>query len=99
MFVEKSRLPADHPIRFIGRRKTNIFTLIQVACLFGLWTFKQNSATAIFFPSVIGFLMLLRAAILPKFFTEEQLADLGDSTPDWTVGFKNNKKQQIQSSS
>lgn len=82
MFVEKSRLPADHPIRFIGRRKTNIFTLTQVACLIGLWTFKQNSATAIFFPSVIGFLMFLRAAVLPKFFTEDELGDLGDPTPE-----------------
>jgi HCO3- transporter family len=80
-FVESNRLPADHPILFIGRKKTTIFTIIQVACLFGLWTFKQNSATAIFFPSVIGFLMFLRSFILPKIFTEDELVDLGDPTP------------------
>lgn len=80
-FVERNRLPADHPIKFIGRKKTAIFTLIQVACLFGLWTFKQNSATAIFFPSVIGFLMFLRGFILPKIFTEDELIDLGDPSP------------------
>jgi len=80
-FVETTRLPDDHPIKFIGRKKTTIFTLIQVACLFGLWTFKQNSATAIFFPSVIGFLMVIRSYILPKFFTENELIDLGDPTP------------------
>jgi hypothetical protein len=80
-FVETNRLPQDHPIRFIGRKKTTIFTVIQVACLFGLWTFKQNSATAIFFPSVIGFLMFLRSFVLPKYFTEEELIDLGDPTP------------------
>jgi HCO3- transporter family len=80
-FVETSRLPEDHPIRFIGRKKTTIFTAVQVACLLGLWTFKQNSATAIFFPSVIGFLMLIRLYVLPKFFTEDELVDLGDPTP------------------
>lgn len=80
-FVERNRLPSDHPILFIGRKKTTIFTAIQVACLFGLWTFKQNSATAIFFPSVIGFLMFLRWFILPNFFTEDELMDLGDPTP------------------
>lgn len=80
-FVETARLPADHPIKFIGRKKTTIFTMVQVACLVGLWTFKQNSATAIFFPSVIGFLMVIRSYILPKFFTEEELIDLGDPTP------------------
>lgn len=80
-FVERSRLPPDHPIQYIGRKKTTIFTLIQVVCLFGLWLFKQNSAIAVFFPSVIGLLMLFRAFILPKFFTEDELVDLGDPTP------------------
>jgi hypothetical protein len=80
-FVETKRLPADHPIRYIGRKKTMIFTFIQIMCLFGLWTFKQNSFTAIFFPSVIGFLIAIRAFILPRFFTEDELNDLGDPTP------------------
>ena len=82
MFVEKSRLPEGHPIRYIGRRKTNLFTLTQVGCLLGLWGFKQNSATAIFFPSVIGFLVVIRSYLLPKVFTEDELIDLGDPTPE-----------------
>jgi hypothetical protein len=80
-FVETKRLPVDHPIRYIGRKKTMIFTFIQILCLCGLWTFKQNSSTAIFFPSVIGFLIAIRAIILPRFFTEDELNDLGDPTP------------------
>lgn len=80
-FVETSRLSDDHPIKFIGRRKTTIFTAVQLACLGGLWTFKQNPATAIFFPGVIGVLMLIRSLALPKVFTEEELVDLGDPTP------------------
>ena len=80
-FVEKNRLPDDHPIKFIGRKKTNIFTITQVACLLGLWAFKQNNSTAMFFPSVIGLLMLIRSFVLPRFLTEDELVDLGDPTP------------------
>lgn len=81
LFVETSRLPDDHPIKFIGRQKTLLFTSIQVACLYALWLFKQNSNTAIFFPSVIGLMMAIRSFVLPKFFTERELVDLGDPTP------------------
>jgi len=79
--AEKARLPEDHPIHVVGRKKMNIFTVIQIACLIGLWSFKQNTATAIFFPSVIGLLMLIRSFVLPKFFTEKEFRSLGDPTP------------------
>jgi hypothetical protein len=58
-----------------------VFTLVQTFCLYGLWRFKQNSSTAIFFPSAIGLLMAIRSFVLPKFFTEDELDDLGDPTP------------------
>jgi hypothetical protein len=80
-FVEKNRLPKDHPIRYIGRKKTFAFTGVQILCLIGLWCFKQNTATSIFFPGVIGLLILIRAKVLPLFFTEDELTDLGDPTP------------------
>jgi hypothetical protein len=80
-FAERGRLPEDHPLNTIGRKKTYLFTLIQIACLAGVWTFKQNTATAIFFPSVIGLLMLIRSFVLPKLFSEEELTSLGDATP------------------
>lgn len=76
--VESDRLETDHPIRMIGRKRTNIFTLIQAFCLAGLWTFKECSATAIFFPSVIGMLMVLRTFLLPKVFSFRELAALGE---------------------
>mmetsp|Transcript_23 Transcript_23/g.43 ORF Transcript_23/g.43 Transcript_23/m.43 type:complete len:624 (+) Transcript_23:296-2167(+) len=79
--AETSRLAADHPIRVLGRRKMNAFTAVQMFCLMGLWGFKACSATAIFFPSVIGMLMVIRSFVLPKFFTERELKALGDETP------------------
>lgn len=79
--AEAARLPETHPINVLGRKKMNIFTLVQVACLAGLWTFKQNSATAIFFPGVIGLLMAIRKWILPRFFTARELEALGDPSP------------------
>jgi hypothetical protein len=80
-FVEKERLPADHPIQTLGRGRMGLFTVIQVFCLMGLWTFKSNPSTAIFFPSVIGMLMVLRWFALPKLFSETELVELGDPTP------------------
>ena len=80
-FVETDRLPEDHPILTVGRKRTGLFTAIQVACLGGLWAFKSNPSTAIFFPSAIGVLMLVRSFVLPRIFDEEELVELGDPTP------------------
>ena len=80
-FVESERLPEDHPIQTLGRKRMGIFTGIQVLCLAGLWAFKSNPSTAIFFPSVIGLLMAIRALALPKIFSEYELVELGDPTP------------------
>jgi len=79
--AEKSRLPDDHPIHTLGRKRMNWFTASQVACLAGLWAFKQNASTAIFFPSVIGMLMVIRGLVLPRIFSETELKALGDATP------------------
>lgn len=79
--AEKSRLPPDHPIYVLGRKKMNMFTALQACCLAGLWSFKQNSATVIFFPGMIGVLMAIRSFVLPRFFTEEEFIALGDPTP------------------
>ena len=78
---EKSRLGPEHPIHVLGRKKMNMFTALQACCLAGLWQFKQNSATAIFFPGVIGVLMAIRSFVLPRFFSEEEFVALGDPTP------------------
>jgi len=78
-FAESKRLPGDHPIQLLGRKKMNLFTSIQILCLGGLWAFKQNTATAIFFPSVIGMLMAIRVYVLPKIFSEEELKALGET--------------------
>ena len=59
----------------------NLFTSIQVLCLAGLWSFKQNPATSVFFPSLIGLLMIIRSFVLPMIFTEDDLDALGDPTP------------------
>lgn len=79
--AEAKRLPSEHPINILGRKKMNIFTAVQILCLTGLWTFKQNSSTAIFFPGVIGVLMGIRKWVLPRYFTEEEFSALGDPSP------------------
>uniref|UniRef100_A0A7S1VPE3 Bicarbonate transporter-like transmembrane domain-containing protein n=1 Tax=Grammatophora oceanica TaxID=210454 RepID=A0A7S1VPE3_9STRA len=88
MMAETNRLPKTHPVHKVGRRKMNIFTMIQVACLIGLWSFKSHPSTTIFFPSMIGLLVLVRSFLLPKFFTEDELEALGDPTPRGRISFR-----------
>jgi len=75
---ERRSLPVGHPIYTLGRKKMGYYTGLQVLCLGGLWEFKRNTSTAIFFPSVIGLLMFIRAAVLPKFFSKEDFEILDD---------------------
>ena len=80
-FVEPKRLPVGHPVHLIGRKKVNVFTSLQLFCLWMLWAFKQNPNTAMFFPGVIGILIAIRLIILPRFYTENELLALGDPAP------------------
>lgn len=81
MFAESARLPDGHCIKLMGRKKVVMYTLIQIGCLMALWGFKSCSATAIFFPSVIGMLMAIRSFFLPMFLSEDEFEMLGDTTP------------------
>ena len=59
----------------------NSYSLLQFAYLSGIWAFKQCSATTIFFPIVIGSLMLIRCKLLTKFCAEKDFVALRDETP------------------
>ena len=48
----------------LGRKRVLRFTGVQCGCLAALWLLKLNKATAMVFPSVIGVLLVLRAALL-----------------------------------
>ena len=80
-FAERRRLPDNNPLNLLGRKKTLIYTGVQVLCLLGLFGFKQIPAITIFFPAMIGVLMSIRAFILPKIFSEDDFVALGDPTP------------------
>lgn len=66
----------------IPARTIHLFTLLQLFCLSLLWALKLNKKTSMFFPAVIGCLMLIRSLIAPKFFSPTELAaldsDIGD---------------------
>jgi len=51
----------------------------QAGCLAILWILKSFKPTAMFFPSVIGGLVIIRRKVLPKFFTSKEL-DVLDSS-------------------
>lgn len=76
--AEKKRLPDEHPINVLGRKKMNLYTGVQVLCLVGLFGFKQLPAITIFFPAMIMVLMAIRSFLLPNFFTEDEFVAMGD---------------------
>ena len=79
IFYDEAKLPASSPIRKLGRETVARYIGLQFFCLSVLWSLKSFKPTAIFFPSVIGALVLLRRYVLPKMFSPEDL-DVLDSS-------------------
>lgn len=77
MLMDPTRLPAWVPS--IPLSQTRKFTVLQVACLGMLWAMKLNEATAIYFPSMIASLMLIRSLIAPRVFPSTTLEALDAS--------------------
>ena len=77
--VDPDLLPADSISRRVGRSTALRYTMVQIACLAGLWTLKSSKRAALFFPSVIGLLVLIRNKVLPRLFSKEELAILDRS--------------------
>ena len=77
VWLDEDRLNIDcqdeRQMVVLGRGAVARFTAIQALCLAALWALKLNPATALIFPSVIGVLMVLRAKVLPKIFTTQEL--------------------------
>ena len=82
MVSDVSRLPDDSPFRKLGRTTVNKFTAIQLVCLSILWALKSNPATGMFFPSVIGLLILTRSYLIPKLFSRDEIALLDEVRED-----------------
>ena len=74
--LDASRNVVERSMVELGRRKVAKFTAVQASCLAVLWGLKLNKATAMVFPSVIGVLLVLRAALLPRVFSPRELLTL-----------------------
>ena len=57
----------------LGRPAVVRFTALQCLCLAALWALKLSPATALVFPSLIGVLMLVRAKLIPTFFSSREI--------------------------
>jgi hypothetical protein len=73
LFVDPALYPDDSPMRKIRPRIVNAFTAIQFVCLGTLWTLKMIPQTTLFFPAVIGLLMVVRSFLLPRLFSSQAL--------------------------
>ncbi|KAA8497371.1 Band 3 anion transport protein [Porphyridium purpureum] len=83
MFVDPKLYPSDSPMRKVKPLTVFLYTLIQTACLALLFVLKVIPATSIFFPTVIGTLMLIRRSIVGQVFSSDELLVLdGDIAGD-----------------
>jgi len=73
LFVDPTLYPEDSPMRKVRPRTVNLFTALQIACLGMLWALKVNPKTSLFFPSVIGTLMVIRSQIASRIFPQSAL--------------------------
>ena len=76
LFVQPELLPQDSVFRTLKKDVVAKYLSAQGVMLSLIWYLKQNKKYSIFFPSCIGLLAMIRAKILPKFFTEEELVAL-----------------------
>ncbi|CEM37273.1 unnamed protein product [Vitrella brassicaformis CCMP3155] len=75
-FADRELLPFESKFRQLPRSVVIKYTAVQLACLAGLFTLKSVRSTALFFPSVIGALMVIRAVVLPRLFSRHELDTL-----------------------
>jgi len=77
LFLDKNELcvttDGEKEQVILGRFAVLRFTALQCVCLAALWALKLSPATALIFPSLIGVLMLVRAKLIPKFFSSREL--------------------------
>eukprot|EP00752_Nemacystus_decipiens_P012195 g10811.t1 len=76
MIVDRNLLPIESDYKKVGFGTATKYTAVQAAMLTLLWTLKSFKRTALFFPSVIGLLILVRLFALPKMFTPKELSEL-----------------------
>jgi len=76
MFVERNLLPANNVYRKLPRITVAKFIGIQGSMLGLIWTLKSSSKLALLFPSCIAVLGFIRGFLLPKLFSNDELAVL-----------------------
>ena len=73
--------PAEHSrdlpyVQSSSTMKMHLFTLIQLLCLAACWGMRFTGDFALAFPLVVVAFVPLRLKVLPKLFSEEELAGL-----------------------
>eukprot|EP00611_Tribonema_gayanum_P032595 TRINITY_DN982_c0_g1_i2.p1 TRINITY_DN982_c0_g1~~TRINITY_DN982_c0_g1_i2.p1 ORF type:complete len:635 (-),score=144.52 TRINITY_DN982_c0_g1_i2:176-2080(-) len=74
--ADQSLLKPNSSVKKVGYKTALGYTSVQLGMLGLLWTLKSFRQTALFFPSVIGLLVLVRLAVLPKLFSKDALDEL-----------------------
>jgi len=82
--MDPALYPSTHYIRRVSMRTIHLFTLVQLACLAGLWMIKaaDSPVVAILFPLLIALLVPVRFVLNRVFATDELAALDAAENPD-----------------
>ncbi|XP_075238832.1 band 3 anion transport protein-like isoform X2 [Convolutriloba macropyga] len=84
MFMQRKNYPSVPYVRNVSGLKVHLFTIIQIFVLAILWAVKE-SPISILFPFFLIMLVPVRLKLLPKIYTEVELAALDSEEVDVAV--------------
>lgn len=73
LFVDPHLYPANSPMRALRPRTVHLYTALQLTCLASLWALKSTPSLSLFFPTVIGLLMVIRSTFAERIFSKSAL--------------------------
>lgn len=77
LFTAPSEFPdSTAPYAHLPWRRIHLYTMVQLACLLTCWAMRFTGPLSLAFPLIIVGFIPLRLKVLPKYFTEDELAAL-----------------------
>jgi len=92
LFVDPRLYPENSPVRKLRPRTVHLYTALQLTCLGSLWALKSSPRLSLFFPTVIGLLMVIRSTLAERTFSKEALNVL-DGDLDYSEETENSHEE------
>ncbi|CAD5235618.1 unnamed protein product [Bursaphelenchus xylophilus] len=83
LFMSSKTQPEYHWLRSVRMKRTHLFTFIQLVCVLALFGLKNLKGLKMTFPLMLLVMVIVRAFLLERMFTQTELRALDDRLPTW----------------